>query len=78
MPTNSSPNLSVMLIIRLFYHKNRRVIFGKLVVVCVSKVRSQGKKEEVPIQLVLLKNKAKGTSNDYESQHEYTRTKGKW
>ena len=46
--------------------------------VCVSKVRSQGKKEEVPIQLVLLKNKAKGTSNDYESQHEYTRTKGKW
>jgi len=46
--------------------------------VCVSKVRSQGKKEEVPIQLVLLKNKAKGTSNDYESQHEYTRTRGKW
>lgn len=36
------------------------------------------KKEEVPIQLVFAENKAKGTSNDYESHHEYTRTKGKW
>ena len=35
--------------------------------VCVSKVRDQGKKEEVPIQLVFTQKQKKGTSNDYNS-----------
>jgi len=34
---------------------------------CVSKVRDQGKKEEVPIQLVFTEKQKKGPSNDYNS-----------
>jgi hypothetical protein len=46
--------------------------------VCVSKVDSQGKKEEVPIQLVLVKKQKKGTSNDHNSQTKYKRRNRKW
>ena len=44
----------------------------------VSKVDSQGKKEEVPIQLVLVKKQKKGTSNDHNSQTKYKRRNRKW
>ena len=38
-----------------------------IALVCVSKVRDQGKKEEVPIQLVFTEKQKKGTSNDHNS-----------
>ncbi len=53
-------------------------MFALALAVCVSKVDSQGKKEEVPIQLVLVKKQKKGTSNDRNSQTKYKRRNRKW